>query len=118
MSLRSIGGVLRMSVGVWLNGFHKFLGISSPLMAELWGIYFGLTTTWNYGIESLRIPSDSHQAIQLLLDPNIDYTMLPPVLAINLMYVVAGILSFCVPREKNMVVDGIAKLNLPRDYLM
>ncbi|KAE8726876.1 hypothetical protein F3Y22_tig00005974pilonHSYRG00327 [Hibiscus syriacus] len=81
-----IGGVLRTSIGVWLNGFHKFLGISSPLMAKLWGIYFGLTTTCNYGIESLQI----HWYAKFL----------------------------CVPREENMVVDGMTKLDQPRDYLI
>lgn len=39
------GGVLRDCSGSWVKGYMKYLGSSSVLAAELWGIYCGLETT-------------------------------------------------------------------------
>ncbi|KAE8657871.1 hypothetical protein F3Y22_tig00116976pilonHSYRG00007 [Hibiscus syriacus] len=41
-SLGSAGGLLRHSLGNWLRGFSKSLGITSPVHAELWGLFEGL----------------------------------------------------------------------------
>ncbi|KAL4292097.1 hypothetical protein GQ457_14G006420 [Hibiscus cannabinus] len=35
-------GLVRDTDGRWFLGFSKFLGITSPLCAELWAIYIGL----------------------------------------------------------------------------
>ncbi|KAE8735036.1 hypothetical protein F3Y22_tig00000477pilonHSYRG00067 [Hibiscus syriacus] len=117
--LASIWAVLRASDGAWLCGFHKFLRISSPLMAELRGIYLGLINAWDCGFEALQIQTDSHQSFQLLLDPTDVYTTIPLVRAINLIRVHSWYTNLLwVPREENMVADGMAKLDLPRNYSM
>ncbi|XP_039008432.1 uncharacterized protein LOC120136477 [Hibiscus syriacus] len=45
-----IGGVIRDYTGNWMTGFHKCVGITNPLQAELWGVFTGLQIAWNYGI--------------------------------------------------------------------
>ncbi|KAE8702522.1 hypothetical protein F3Y22_tig00110482pilonHSYRG00239 [Hibiscus syriacus] len=84
--LGTVSEVLRTKEGVWLQSFHKFIGISSPPIAELWGILTGLHFSWNFGIEAMQIQSDSYQAIKLVLDHNAGHTTLTVVRAIHSMY--------------------------------
>ncbi|KAE8693093.1 hypothetical protein F3Y22_tig00110819pilonHSYRG00319 [Hibiscus syriacus] len=64
----SVGGAIRSHAGTWLIGFHKSIGITTPLQAELWGIFIGLQVAWEQGYERLQVQSDNSQAIQLLND--------------------------------------------------
>ncbi|KAE8707942.1 hypothetical protein F3Y22_tig00110365pilonHSYRG00006 [Hibiscus syriacus] len=64
------------------------------------------------GVKALQIQSDSYQAIQLLLDPNACSSTLPLVNAITSLCARSWYTEFVwVPREENMVADGMAKLD-------
>ncbi|GAU51253.1 hypothetical protein TSUD_412460, partial [Trifolium subterraneum] len=53
------GGILRNDNGIWICGFSKFLGNTSAYMAEVWGLYEGLSMARNLGIERLEVQVDS-----------------------------------------------------------
>jgi ribonuclease HI len=53
------GGVLRSDTGVWIEGFAKALGDTTAYMAELWGIYEGLSLAHRRGVTRLEIRTDS-----------------------------------------------------------
>ncbi|KAE8715696.1 hypothetical protein F3Y22_tig00110160pilonHSYRG00138 [Hibiscus syriacus] len=82
-SLGSIGGVFRSSAGDWIIGFHKSIGITTPLQAKLWAIYIGLQLAWTHGFDLLQIQSNSLQAIKLLNEANLDRDLFPLVRAIS-----------------------------------
>ena len=60
------GGVLRDSVGHWISGFCMKIGESSVLMAELWGLFQGLTLAWDVGIKRLLVEVDSLGVTQMI----------------------------------------------------
>ncbi|KAE8735646.1 hypothetical protein F3Y22_tig00000340pilonHSYRG00999 [Hibiscus syriacus] len=108
-SLGSASGVVRSSEGVWMTGFHKSVGITSPLQVELWAIYIGLQVALHYSVELLQIQSDSIQAIQLLNNPTSASASLPLVRAISSLRWRRWYTDFLwTPREGNMVTDGMA----------
>ncbi|KAK8522071.1 hypothetical protein V6N12_066641 [Hibiscus sabdariffa] len=61
----SIGGLLRSHYGEWIVGSNKSVDFSSPLQAELWGIYEGLCLAWTYGFEKVVIQMDCSEAYKL-----------------------------------------------------
>ncbi|KAL9437050.1 hypothetical protein AB3S75_022984 [Citrus x aurantiifolia] len=60
------GGVLRDSVDHWISGFCMRIGESSVLMAELWGLFQGLTLAWDVGIKRLLVEVDSLGVTQMI----------------------------------------------------
>ncbi|KAK8533028.1 hypothetical protein V6N12_076309 [Hibiscus sabdariffa] len=60
------GSVIRDANGEWFVGFHKYLGISHPLHAELWGILEGLRVAWSYGLERIQCQTDCAEAFKLI----------------------------------------------------
>ncbi|KAK8525116.1 hypothetical protein V6N13_124539 [Hibiscus sabdariffa] len=48
------GGVVRTSNCSWLIGFYRSIGITSPLQAELWGIYIELQIALNHVLSSYK----------------------------------------------------------------
>ncbi|CAL1410790.1 unnamed protein product [Linum trigynum] len=60
------GGVLRGSNGVWRGGFVSNVGYCSAILAELWGIFHGLSLAWNLGSRTLLLETDSRLAIELI----------------------------------------------------
>ena len=52
-------GVCRDGTGGWNLGFSKFLGYSSVLMAELWGIYTSMKLAWEFGWKKVIFELDS-----------------------------------------------------------
>ena len=60
------GGVIRNSVGHWVSSFCMKIGESSMIMAELWGLYQGLTLAWNAGIKRLLVEVDSLCVTQMI----------------------------------------------------
>lgn len=45
-------------MGCWLSGFSLNIGICSTLLAELWGVYYGLHTAWELGVRRLSMKID------------------------------------------------------------
>ncbi|KAG7593942.1 Ribonuclease H domain [Arabidopsis thaliana x Arabidopsis arenosa] len=48
--LATAGGVLRNSAREWCGGFTLNIGRCSALLAELWGVYYGLYTAWEHRV--------------------------------------------------------------------
>ncbi|KAH9725573.1 putative ribonuclease H protein [Citrus sinensis] len=73
------GGVIRDSVGNWVSGFSMNIGESSVIMAELWGLYQGLSLAWNVGIRHLLVEVDSLCVTQMISQqmvvPNVSYAL-------------------------------------------
>jgi ribonuclease HI len=53
------GGALRNDSGIWIDGFSKALGDTTAYMAELWGIYEGLSLASRRGVPRLELRTDS-----------------------------------------------------------
>lgn len=47
--LATSGGVIRNEEGDWCGGFAVNIGVCSAPLAEIWGVYYGLSTAWNQG---------------------------------------------------------------------
>ncbi|GMI80336.1 hypothetical protein HRI_001702900 [Hibiscus trionum] len=62
----SCGGVGCDNHGVWRFGFAKFVGICSPLEAELWGVFVGLCQAWLHGFRKVVVEVDCREACLLL----------------------------------------------------
>ena len=60
------GGVCRDENGRWVIGFGKYLGVSSVLMAELWGLYTGMKMAWERGWQKVVFSLDSKTEITLV----------------------------------------------------
>ncbi|KAE8725926.1 hypothetical protein F3Y22_tig00008013pilonHSYRG00235 [Hibiscus syriacus] len=73
----SIGGVIGSCDGSWLSGFNKYIGISTPLQTELWGIFIGLQVAWSLGVEFLQVQVDNSEAVNLVNDLNAERSRFP-----------------------------------------
>ncbi|KAH9750393.1 putative ribonuclease H protein [Citrus sinensis] len=73
------GGIIRDSFGNWISGFSMNIGESSVIMAELWGLYQGLSLAWNVGIRHLLVEVDSLCVTQMISQqvvvPNVFYAL-------------------------------------------
>ncbi|KAK9020995.1 hypothetical protein V6N11_011006 [Hibiscus sabdariffa] len=113
----AISGVLRGLTGDWLCGYCKFVGVVSPLNAELWSILEGLNMAWTMGFPRVQVQSDCSVAIRLILDPMAASSSSGLVRRISALQNRPWSLRFLwVPRETNMVVDGLSKLPSMHDF--
>ncbi|KAK8478769.1 hypothetical protein V6N11_065391 [Hibiscus sabdariffa] len=115
--LGSLGGVLRGSSGDWLRGYRQSVGVVSPLNAELWSILVGLQLAFSMGFSRVQVQSDSSVAIRLILDPMAANSFSSLVRRISSLQNLPWSLRFLwVPREMNMVADGLSKLPSLNDF--
>ncbi|WCJ35671.1 DNAse I-like superfamily protein [Euphorbia peplus] len=64
----SAGGLIRSTEGCWISGFTCNLGICTAVLAELWGLYFGLDLAWKLGMRQVEVELDSQVVIQLVTE--------------------------------------------------
>ncbi|KAK8556750.1 hypothetical protein V6N12_003145 [Hibiscus sabdariffa] len=115
--LGSLGGVLRGSSGDWLRGYRQSVGVVPPLNAELWSILVGLQLAFSMGFSRVQVQSDSSAAIRLILDPMAANSVSSLVRRISSLQNLPWSLRFLwVPREMNMVADGLSKLPSLNDF--
>jgi ribonuclease HI len=60
------GGIIRGSDGEWLGGFAKNLGRCSAFVAELWGVYEGLSYVRRLGFREIMLDVDSSYVAHVL----------------------------------------------------
>ncbi|GAU35983.1 hypothetical protein TSUD_207870 [Trifolium subterraneum] len=60
------GGLLRNSSGHWLGGFSRHLGRCNAYLAELWGVFDGLTFAYDKGFKKIVLHVDSNVVVQTL----------------------------------------------------
>ncbi|XP_028093234.1 uncharacterized protein LOC114293376 isoform X1 [Camellia sinensis] len=58
------GGLIRSDQGAWVCGFRYHVGLSSILVAELWGIWYWFQLAWSQGYHSIIIEWDFVEAVQ------------------------------------------------------
>ncbi|KAK8487758.1 hypothetical protein V6N11_009790 [Hibiscus sabdariffa] len=68
-SMGSTGGLIRNHLDDCLIGFNKKIGLSSPLQAELWGIYIGLCLAWDHNYKHVQVQFDCSEALKLISSP-------------------------------------------------
>ncbi|KAL4368154.1 hypothetical protein GQ457_05G016830 [Hibiscus cannabinus] len=129
MSMGSASGMFRDNEGRWLLGFNKFLGMTSPLFAELCVIYIGLKLAGDNGFEYVQVQSDCHEAVKLLQDHSMVCSCISLVRAIDVYQRKCLVTeTIWIPRDGNKPVDSLAKciaslhsivliLEQPHDYL-
>ncbi|KAK9001025.1 hypothetical protein V6N11_082817 [Hibiscus sabdariffa] len=116
-NFEAIGGVLFGLAGDWLRGYCKSVGVVSPLNAELWSILEGLNMAWSMGFSRVQVQSDSSVAIRMLLDPIAANSSSSLVRRISSLQNRPWSLRFLwVPRETNMVADGLSRLSSVHDF--
>ncbi|PNY00696.1 ribonuclease H [Trifolium pratense] len=60
------GGIIRGSQGEWLGGFAKGVGNCSAFVAELWGVYEGLSYARRLGFMKVELNIDSVTVVNVL----------------------------------------------------
>ncbi|KAL4328714.1 hypothetical protein AHAS_Ahas13G0227700 [Arachis hypogaea] len=60
------GGLIRTSEGEWVGGFRANLDYCQATQAELWGVHYGLQTTWSLGMRRVIVELDSPNAIMYI----------------------------------------------------
>lgn len=60
------GGLIRDSKGQWVQGFSRYIGSTSVLLAELWALRDGIHMAKNLHMHNLIINVDSVEAVKLL----------------------------------------------------
>ena len=60
------GGVLRNGEGELCGGFALNIGRCGALLAELWGVYYGLVVAWKKGIRRFELEVDSKVVVEFL----------------------------------------------------
>ncbi|KAL4385605.1 hypothetical protein GQ457_15G015690 [Hibiscus cannabinus] len=81
--------IFRDHIGGWLVGFHKYLDMSQPLQAELWGILEGLRIAWNCNFERVCCQIDCTEAHKLVSSKSAHCSPISIVRAIHAMIVKA-----------------------------
>lgn len=60
------GGLIRDHEGNWLVGFTKKLGVCSPFIAELWGLYKGIKLCLCNNWYSVVVQIDAAEVVNVL----------------------------------------------------
>ncbi|GAU44140.1 hypothetical protein TSUD_188010 [Trifolium subterraneum] len=60
------GGIIRGNHGEWLGGFAKVIGECSAFIAELWGVFEGLTLARRMGFRKVEVHIDSVVVVQVI----------------------------------------------------
>lgn len=111
------GGVIRDCFGNWCHGFMHNIGSGEVLLAEAWGLATGLKLVAARNFNHILVESDSAILVNLLQSPNLDLHPLGTLL-LNCKSLVASFSSCSIKhvhRERNMVVDGLARRSIDKD---
>ena len=65
----SAGGLIRDSLGSWIGGFTRKIGITHSMVAELWGLRDGLTLAKQLNIKKLYVETDAKAMVTLICNP-------------------------------------------------
>ena len=112
--LAGVGGLLRDHRGDWISGFHKGVGRSNSLLAELWAMVEGLKLGRELNIPNILVQTDAYVVTKLLAGRFRNNAMLNPLVAEcrNLLdkFPLNSVKHVC--REANQCADILAKMGL------
>ncbi|MCH96339.1 ribonuclease H protein [Trifolium medium] len=60
------GGLIKGSEGGWLDGFAKFVGHGNAYLAELWGVFEGLTHARRLNFTHVELNVDSLVVVKVI----------------------------------------------------
>jgi ribonuclease HI len=112
------GGVLRGSHGEWLGGFAKGIGLCSAFVAELWGVYEGLSLAYRMRFKYVELEVDSEAVVRVLkkgCSENFAGCSLLHRIR-QLMKKAWHVDVFHIYREANMCADALANLGCSQDF--
>lgn len=66
-NLSACGGLIRDAEGKWIRGFCRFLGSSSVLRAEAWGLLEGVRLALDLALDSMELECDSRILVDSVL---------------------------------------------------
>ncbi|KAE8654582.1 hypothetical protein F3Y22_tig00117048pilonHSYRG00873 [Hibiscus syriacus] len=105
-----VGGLIRNMNGDWIIGFNKSIGISTPIQAELWGIFEGLQLALSHNIERLQCQTDTVEALNLVSSPMAKCSPIALVRPIAKLISKQWMIEFIlIRREANAAADFLAK---------
>ncbi|KAE8716707.1 hypothetical protein F3Y22_tig00110109pilonHSYRG00057 [Hibiscus syriacus] len=108
-SLGSTAGLLRGSLGNWLGGFSKSLGITSPVHAE----FEGLKLAWSQGYEKVQCQVDSSDVFNMVSYANARSSPLSLARSIASLRDRGWAIEYkLILRDANVAADIIAKSSL------
>jgi ribonuclease HI len=116
-TMAGCGGILRNDNGIWITGFSKFLGSTTAYMAEVWGLYEGLSLARSLGIERLEVQVDSEALVKATNKDGMGCTM-----SWNIMQKIRDLLKLNwevrirhIFREGNRCADALANMGCKQD---
>lgn len=111
--LSACGGLLRNSLGNFIQGFYCNLGAATSVAAELWGLVLGLRTTRSLGITTLEVEMDSSVVVNMVQLRKFQCSFLRPLLEEAVVPCSSNIWSCSIThvfREANSCADILAWL--------
>ncbi|XP_016748714.1 uncharacterized protein [Gossypium hirsutum] len=109
----SAGGVVRDQEGNWILGYTYYLGRSSPLKAELWGILDGIHISLSKGYKKVKLQTDNIEVVRILsMEETEDFgtTLIRRIK--RLLHSEGQWEIKHIPRECNLTADQLAKIRL------
>ena len=64
--MASAGGIIKDENGIWIVGFAFHIGPGSSLLAELWGVFQGLTLYWKKGLNRIFVEVASQCVVDII----------------------------------------------------
>ncbi|KAH1121874.1 hypothetical protein J1N35_005034 [Gossypium stocksii] len=105
-----VGGVIRDKKGLWITGFHHFLGKCSAFNAKLWGILEGLKLIQRLGYDHVIIHSDSLEVVKGIHEGSSNCSNSALIRRIHSIMSQENHWSLqYISREQNQIVDCFAK---------
>jgi ribonuclease HI len=112
------GGVIRGSHGEWLGGFAKGVGLCSAFVAELWGVFEGLSLAYRLGFRNVELEVDSETVVCVIktgcLKSNGGYSLLKRIK--QLMAKDWRVEVSHIYREANKCADAMANIGCLQDF--
>lgn len=109
-ALASCGGLLRDIMGQFIFAFSRRLDHPSPLEAELWGLFHGISLAWEKGMFNIVVATDCESAFLLVRDgappPHALHDL---VCKIRSLVAPGDVRWRLIPREINVLADMLAR---------
>ncbi|MBA0785728.1 hypothetical protein Gotri_026079 [Gossypium trilobum] len=97
--------------GEWIVGFNLYLGLCTVFDAELWGVLDGITLIHERGYQKVMIHKDNLKVVKVIQDAYLTDSCSALLRRIHMsLQAIQHWKIKHVPRERNQVVDHLAKL--------
>lgn len=107
------GVVVRDHEGKWKDGFSKFVGRGSAILAKFWGLLEGINLTQILGYKRVEINVDSLQVVESIEKGKVEQIDCVAILhqILEVMDLMEVVIISHVYKSANACVDALAKLD-------